>query len=99
MEIIFETADCEKVQATTVIYARKAYLKINSLVKTPLHEFMAVVRSGLWAPDDDISVWEPTQKFVFLETVLDFEKGLILIREGRILKLKSALVSRLQKVQ
>ena len=56
MEIIFETADCEKVQATTVIYARKAYLKINSLVKTPLHEFMAVVRSGLWAPDDDISV-------------------------------------------
>ena len=28
----------------------KAYLKINSLVKTPLHEFMAVERSGLWAP-------------------------------------------------
>ena len=56
MEIIFETADCEKVQATTVIFAGKAYLIINSLVKTPLHEFMAVVRSGLWAPDDDISV-------------------------------------------
>ena len=31
--------------------AGKAYLKINSLVKTPLHEFMAVERSGLWAPD------------------------------------------------
>ena len=30
--------------------AVKAYLKINSLVKTPLHEFMAVERSGLWAP-------------------------------------------------
>ena len=28
----------------------KAYLKINSLVKTPLHEFMAVARSGLWVP-------------------------------------------------
>ena len=31
--------------------AGKAYLKINALVKTPLHEFMAVERSGLWAPD------------------------------------------------
>ena len=30
--------------------AGKAYLKINSLVKTSLHEFMAVERSGLWAP-------------------------------------------------
>ena len=51
MEIIFETADCEKVQATTVIFRENwAYLKINSLVKTPLHEFMAVARSGLWAP-------------------------------------------------
>ena len=30
--------------------AGKAYLKIDSLVKTPLHEFMAVERSGLWAP-------------------------------------------------
>ena len=30
--------------------AGKAYLKINSLVKTPLQEFMAVERSGLWAP-------------------------------------------------
>ena len=32
-------------------FAGKAYLKINSLVKTPLHEFSAVVCSGLWAPD------------------------------------------------
>ena len=32
-------------------FAGKAYLKINSLVKTPLHEFMAVERSGLWPPD------------------------------------------------
>ena len=31
----------------------KAYLKINSLVKTPLHEFMTVERSGLWAPDTE----------------------------------------------
>ena len=53
MEIIFETADCEKVQATTVIFRGKAYLKINSLVKTLLHEFMAVARSGLWAPGMD----------------------------------------------
>ena len=31
-------------------FAGKAYLKINSLVKMPLHEFMAVERSGLLAP-------------------------------------------------
>ena len=31
-------------------FAGKAYLEINSLVKTPLHEFMAIARSGLWAP-------------------------------------------------
>ena len=31
-------------------FAGKAYLKINSLVKTLLHEFMAVARSRLWAP-------------------------------------------------
>ena len=67
IEIIFEIADCEKVQASyeqskwrsnaridlveQLFSAGKAYLKINSLVKTPLHEFMAVERSGLWAPD------------------------------------------------
>ena len=34
-----------------LFFAGKAYLKINSLVKTPLHEFMAVERSGLWAPE------------------------------------------------
>ena len=33
-----------------LFFAGKAYLKIKSLVKTPLHEFMAVERSGLWAP-------------------------------------------------
>ena len=33
-----------------LFFAGKAYLKINSLVKTPLHEFMAVERSRLWAP-------------------------------------------------
>ena len=33
-----------------LFFAGKAYLKINSLVKTPLHEFMAVECSGLWAP-------------------------------------------------
>ena len=33
-----------------LFFAGKAYLKINSLVKTSLHEFMAVERSGLWAP-------------------------------------------------
>ena len=32
------------------IFAGKPYLKINSLVKTPLPELMAVERSGLWAP-------------------------------------------------
>ena len=35
-----------------LFFAAKAYLKINSLVKAPLHEFIAVERSGLWAPDD-----------------------------------------------
>ena len=30
--------------------AGKAYLKINSLVKTALHEFMPDEHSGLWAP-------------------------------------------------
>ena len=33
-----------------LFFAGKAYLKINSLVKTPLHDFMAVERFGLWAP-------------------------------------------------
>ena len=39
-----------------LFFAGKAYLKINSLVKTPLHEFMAVERSGLWAPGLGISL-------------------------------------------
>ena len=33
-----------------LFFAGRAYLKINSLVETPLHKFMAVERSGLWAP-------------------------------------------------
>ena len=43
-----------------------------------------------FTPNDDKSVWQPTQKFVFLGTVLNFEEGLILIPE---------LVSCLQKDQ
>ena len=35
-----------------LFFTGKAYLKINPLVKTPLHEFMAVECSGLWAPVD-----------------------------------------------
>ena len=35
-----------------LLFAGKAYLKITSLVKTPLHECMAVERSGLWTPDE-----------------------------------------------
>ena len=35
--------------------AGKTYLKINSLVKTPLHEVLAIERSGLWAPAHNIS--------------------------------------------
>ena len=31
-------------------FAGKTYLKINSLVKTPLHDFMSVARSRLQAP-------------------------------------------------
>ena len=37
-----------------LFFVGKAYLKINSLVKMPLHEFMAVERSGLWAPAFDV---------------------------------------------
>ena len=39
-----------------LFFAGKAYLKINSLVKTPLHEFMAVECSGLWAPDCKLAI-------------------------------------------
>ena len=51
-----------------------------------------IVSSG-FTPNDDKSVWQPTQKLVFLGALLDFEEGLILIAERRILKLKSTLVS------
>ena len=33
-----------------LFFTGKANLKINLLVKPPLHEFMAVEHSGLWAP-------------------------------------------------
>ena len=45
-----------------LFFAGKAYLKINSLVKTPLHEFMAVERAGLWAPDKDRPDSPPPQQ-------------------------------------
>ena len=58
--------------------AGKAYLKINSLVKTPLHEFMAVERAGLWAPAcaqlyalatmEDKRTWDSVEK-PFLITI------------------------------
>ena len=54
--------------------------------------------SGFTA-NDDKSVWEPTQKLVFLGSILDFGEGLIQIPEFRILKLKSSLVSCLQNNQ
>ena len=57
-----------------------------------------LVSSG-FSPNDDKSIWEPTQKLVFLGSVLDFEKGLIQIPEGRILKLKSSLAFGLQNSQ
>ena len=49
--------------------------------------------------NDDKSMWEPTHKLVFLESILDFGEGLIQIAEFRILKFKSFLVSCLQNNQ
>ena len=46
--------------------AGKAYLKIDSLVKTPLHEFMVVERSGLWATDQKHGL-TPLEKCDFWE--------------------------------
>ena len=40
-----------------------------------------------FTPNNDKSVWQPTQKLTFLGTVLDFEEGFILIPERRILSL------------
>ena len=48
--IFFIRSSLMRTSSETVIFAGKAYLKINLLVKTPLHEFMAVGRSGLRAP-------------------------------------------------
>ena len=50
MEIIFKTATVKRSKRQQSFFAGEAYLKINSLVKTLLHEFMAVARSGLWVP-------------------------------------------------
>ena len=49
--------------------------------------------------NDDKSIWEPTQRLVFLGSILDFGEGLIQIPEFRIHKLKSSLVSCLQNNQ
>ena len=54
--------------------------------------------SGFTA-NDDKSIWEPTQKLVFLGSISDFGEALIQIPEIRILKLKSSLVSSLQNNQ
>lgn len=54
--------------------------------------------SGFTA-NDDKSIWESTQKLVFLGFILDFGEGLIQIPEFRILKLKSSLVSCFQNNQ
>ena len=45
-----------------------------------------------FTPNDDKSIWEPTQKLVFLGSVLDFDKGLVQIPKLRILKLKSSFL-------
>ena len=49
--------------------------------------------------NDDKSIWEPTQRLVFLGSILDFGEGFIQIPEFRIHKLKSSLVSCLQSNQ
>ena len=67
----------------------------KSLSDTVRHD---IVLSS-FTPNDDKSVWHPTQKLVFLGTVLDFEEGFILIPERHILKLKSSVVSCLLKDQ
>ena len=56
-----------------LFFAGRAYLKINSLVKTQLHEFMAVERSGLWAPGRKTSKCFKT--FTFLLTLLSLING------------------------
>ena len=60
-----------------LFFAGKAYLKINSLVKTPLHEFMAVERSGLWAPGHAgiAYLMHCCATFYFFFSVLNIFKG------------------------
>ena len=49
--------------------------------------------------NDGKSIWEPTQRLVFLGSILDFGEGLIQIPEFRIHEFKSSLVSCLQNNQ
>ena len=58
-----------------LFFAGKAYLKINSLVKTPLHEFMKVERSGLWAPASAHACPSPSPLFHFLAVRSDTWKA------------------------
>ena len=67
----------------------------KSLSDTVCHDIVF----SRFTPNNDKSVWQPTQKLVFLGTALDFEESFILIPERRILKLKLSLVSCLQKHQ
>ena len=62
-------------------------------------QFRQDLASSGFTANDDKSIWEPTQKLVFLGSILDFGEGLIKIPESRILKLKSSLVSCLQNNQ
>ena len=63
-----------------LFFAGKAYLKINSPVKTPLQELMAVERSGLWAPA------EVRFEFLFILIGLQINNGFFIGQSGRVLK-------------
>ena len=53
--------------------------------------------SSGFTSNDDKSCWVPVQKLTFLGSVLDFELGMIYTPNYRILKIKSALESCLQR--
>ena len=69
-----------------------SYDRARILSSKILHDLLS---SG-FTPNDDKSVWEPTQTLVFLRSVLDFELGLVSVPEGRIRKLISSLVTCIQ---
>ena len=71
-------------------------LELSRILSDSVRQDLA--SSGFTA-NDDKSIWEPTQKLVFLGSILDFGEVLIRIPEFRILKLKSSLVSCLQNNQ